>query len=146
MDKMILDKNWRMKIVGENVYDIPEDWIDMRIPGSVYGNLLEKGLMPDPYDRMNELEALRLMENNFCFQTTITIDKEQLQSDFLLLRFDGIDTLAEVYLNDRLLGQTDNMHRVWEFDIEEIAKVGENTLRVEFASPTKYIAKENAKV
>ena len=146
MDKMILDKNWRMKIVGENVYDIPEDWIDMRIPGSVYGTLLEKGLMPDPYDRMNELEALRLMENNFCFQTTFTIDKEQLQSDFLLLRFDGIDTLAEVYLNSRLLGQTDNMHRIWEFDIEEIAKVGENTLRVEFASPTKYIAKENEKV
>ncbi len=146
MDRMILDKNWRMKIVGENVYDIPEDWIDMRIPGSVYGTLLEKGLMPDPYDRMNELEALRLMENNFCFQTTFTIGKGQLQSDFLLLRFDGIDTLAEVCLNGRLLGRTDNMHRIWEFDIEEIAKVGENTLRVEFASPTKYIAKENEKV
>lgn len=146
MDKMILDKNWRMTIVGENVYDIPEEWIDMRIPGSVYGTLLEKGFMPDPYDRMNELEALRLMENDFCFQTTFTIDKEQLLGDFLLLRFDGIDTLTEVYLNDRLLGQTDNMHRVWEFDIEEIAKVGENTLRVEFVSPTKYIAKENEKV
>ncbi|MBD5502982.1 MAG: glycoside hydrolase family 2 protein [Lachnospiraceae bacterium] len=118
----------------------------MRIPGSVYGTLLEKGFMPDPYDRMNELEALRLMENDFCFQTTFTIDKEQLLGDFLLLRFDGIDTLTEVYLNDRLLGQTDNMHRVWEFDIEEIAKVGENTLRVEFVSPTKYIAKENEKV
>lgn len=146
MDRMILDRNWQMKIVGENVYDIPEDWIDMKIPGSVYSTLLEKGLMPDPYDRMNELEALRLMENSFCFQTTFSVNSEQLLGDFLLLRFDGIDTLAEVYLNGILLGQTDNMHRIWEFDIEEIAKIGENTLRVEFASPTKYIAKENAKV
>lgn len=146
MERMVLDKNWRMKIVGENVYGIPEDWIDTQIPGSVYGTLVDKGLMPDPYDRMNELGALRLMENSFCFQTAFVLRAEQLQGDFLLLRFDGIDTLAEVYLNGRLLGHVDNMHRIWEFDIEEAAKIGENVLRVELHSPTEYIAKENEKI
>ena len=146
MNKMILDKNWRMQIVGENVYGISEDWIEARVPGSVYGNLLEKGLMPDPYDRMNELEALRLMENSFRFQVFFDLSEEQIQSDFLVLRFDGIDTLAEVYLNGRLLGKTDNMHRIWEFDIEEEAQIGENILCLEFASPTEYIAQENEKI
>lgn len=146
MNRVVLDKNWQMQIIGDNVYGISDEPMDARVPGSVYGNLLEKGLIPDPYDRMNELEALRLMENDFVFQTVFEIDEKQMGSDFLLLHFDGIDTLAKVYLNGILLGETDNMHRVWEFDIEEVAKSGENTLRVELASPTQFIAKENEKV
>ena len=146
MDKMILDKNWQMQIIGENVYGISEDWIEAQVPGSVYSNLLHHGLMPDPYDRMNELDALKLMENDFRFQTTFTLSRQQTDSDFLLLRFDGIDTLAKVCLNGRVLGSVNNMHRIWEFDIAETAVCGENTLLIEFASPTKFIEEENAKV
>ncbi len=113
------------------------------IPGSVYGNLLLQGLIPDPYDGMNELTALKLMENDFRFRTVFTLTREQVESDFLLLRFDGIDTLADIYLNDVLLGHADNMHRVWEFVIEETARTGENELRVEIASPTRFIKAEN---
>ena len=146
MNKTVLNRNWQMQIIGDNIYGISQEPMDIQVPGSVYGNLLEKGLIPDPYDRMNELDALRLMENDFRFQTTFQLDEEQIKSDFLLLRFEGIDTLAEVYHNGILLGKTDNMHRVWEFDIEETARIGENTLSIELSSPTKFIAQENEKV
>lgn len=146
MKKTILNRNWQMKISGENVFDISNDWMDAEVPGSVYGNLLKKGLMPDPYYRMNELEALKLMENDFCFRTTFSLTKEQLNADCLLLRFDGIDTLSDIYLNDIYLGYTDNMHRIWEYDILEAAAEGENELRIQLYSPTKYIAEENEKV
>lgn len=146
MEKIELNRNWQMRIIGENVYDISDEWIDAEIPGSVYGNLLKKGLMPDPYYRINELEALKLMENDFFFRTTFNISKAQLEEDFLLLRFDGIDTLADIYLNDEFLGHCDNMHRIWEYDISELAKVGENALKVQIYSPTKYIAEENKKI
>lgn len=148
MNKMSLNGDkWRMEILGEaDVYGVNGRELPARIPGSVYGNLLRQGLMPDPYDGMNELEALRLMENDFRFWTVFTLTEEQLAGDFLLLRFDGIDTLAEVYLNERLLGCADNMHRIWEFSIEEAARAGENELRVEIASPTRFIASENEKI
>lgn len=42
--------------------------------------------MPDPYDRMNELTALPLMENDFVFETDFTLTQEQLAGDFLTLR------------------------------------------------------------
>ncbi|MBO5210231.1 MAG: glycoside hydrolase family 2 protein [Lachnospiraceae bacterium] len=146
MEKMLINKNWQMKIIGENVYGISNDWMDAKVPGSVYSNLLEKGLMPDPYYGMNELDALKLMEQDFSFQTTFVLTKEQLEMDFLLLRFDGIDTLADIYLNDEYLGHCDNMHRIWEFDMLEAAKEGDNQLRIVFFSPTKFIAQENEKV
>ena len=148
MEKMTLNGDgWQMQIVGEqDIYGVNGRKIPATIPGSVYGNLLQQGLMPDPFYGMNELDALRLMENDFCFQTAFSLTGEQLAGDFLLLRFDGIDTLADIYLNDVLLGHAENMHRVWEFDIKEAAKEGENTLRVEIASPTRYIEEENQKV
>ena len=148
MEKMTLNgDNWRMQIMGEqDIYGVNGRDIPAVIPGSVYGNLLRQGLMPDPYERMNELDALKLMENAFRFQTVFSLTGEQMAADFLLLRFDGIDTLAEIYLNDILLGHADNMHRVWEFDIRDAAREGENTLRVEISSPTRYIEEENEKV
>lgn len=148
MNKMTLNgESWRMRIVGEkDVYGVNGKELSVKIPGSVYGNLLEQGLMPDPYDRMNELTALSLMENDFVFETAFLLTEEQLAADFLLLHFDGIDTLAKVYLNGRLLGETYNMHRGWEFDLKEAAEAGQNTLRVEIASPTRYIEEENRKV
>lgn len=148
MQKMTLNgDNWQMRIEGEqDIYGVNGRDISAVIPGSVYGNLLRQGMMPDPYERMNELDALKLMENDFRFQTVFSLTREQLDGDYLLLRFDGIDTLAEIYLNDMLLGHAENMHRVWEFDIRETAKEGENTLRVEIFSPTRYLEEENKKV
>lgn len=148
MNKMTLSgDNWQMRIEGEqDIYGVNGRDISAVIPGSVYGNLLRQGMMPDPYERMNELDALKLMENDFRFQTVFSLTREQLDGDYLLLRFDGIDTLAEIYLNDMLLGHAENMHRIWEFDIRETAKEGENTLRVEIFSPTRYLEEENKKV
>ena len=139
--------NWRMQIVGEkDIYGVNGKILPAKIPGSVYGNLLEQGLMPDPYDRMNELDALPLMDNDFVFETDFTLTEEQLAADYLVLRFDGIDTLAKVYLNGIVLEKTNNMHCIWEFDLGWTAQAGKNTLRVEIASPTRYIEEENQKV
>ncbi len=41
MKKIDLCGKWRMKILGENVFHIPEEWMEARVPGSVYGTLLD---------------------------------------------------------------------------------------------------------
>lgn len=138
--------NWSLKIIGDNVYGIESKDIPATVPGSVYGNLLQAGLMPDPYYRDNELDALKLMDNDFEFKTTFDVTCEQINADLLMLRFEGIDTLADVYVNDILIGQTFNMHRIWEMSIEEVVKEGRNDLKLVFHSPTKYIKEENEKV
>ena len=141
-----LCEEWKLTIMGENVYNIPQEPMPARVPGSVYGTLLEQGKMPDPYYRDNELTALKLMENDFLYETDFSVTAEMLEADAVILRFEGIDTLAEVYLNGGLLGRADNMHRVWEYDIRALARVGENELRVELHSPTRYIREENEKI
>ena len=144
--KKDLGGQWKLKILGENVYGISEEWMPAQVPGSVYSALLALDKMPDPHYRDNELQAVKLMENDFVFETSFQAEAELLAADALFLCFDGIDTLADIYLNDTLLGHTENMHRAWEFDIKSLAKAGENQLRVVIYSPTKYIKEENEKV
>ena len=115
-----------------------------RIPGSVYSFLLDAGKMEDPYYRDNELTSLKLMDQDYTFSRTFEAGEEICGSDHVILRFDGVDTIADIFLNGTFLGHTDNMHMYWEYDVKEILHPGENELRVELKSPTKFIAQADA--
>ena len=144
-----LKEQWTLTVLGKNVYDIPETPIETVVPSTVYETLLKKELMPDPFYRDNELTALKLMENDFVYETDFSLKDGDREADKIFLRFDGIDTLADIYLDGHLLGYADNMNRIWEFDITAAVKDDpENTvyhLRVVLHSPTRFIREENEK-
>ncbi len=146
MTEQLLSQNWTLTILGDNVYHIGGDPIPASVPGSVYSCLLENKLMPDPYWRDNELDALKLMGNDFIFAETFVPEKDILESDRVVLRFDGIDTIADIVLNGEFLGHAENMHRSFEYDVKSILKPGENELKVTFYSPTKFIAASHEKI
>ena len=139
MIKINLDKNWKMRQVGQ------DKLINATVPGSVYGDLLDAGLMENPFWKDNEDEALKLMDYDYEYITSFECEDSVIDSDKVVLHFDGIDTLADIYLNDVLLGYANNMHRIWEYSVKDIIKKNENVLRVHFHSPTKYIEEEFAK-
>lgn len=146
MLKKILNGIWKMRILGSNIYKIPDKPIEAAVPGSIYGTLLAHKLMPNPYYRDNELDAFKLMENDFEYLTDVEISEEMLAADELLLQFEGLDTIADIYWNDAYLGHACNMHRVWKYSLNGIAEAGQNELRVILRSPIKYIQEENKKV
>ena len=51
---------------------------------------------------------------------------------------EGIDTISDVYINDKLIGKTDNMFVRYKFDIKNALKTGNNKIRVDFHSAPKY--------
>ena len=126
---------------GQNTAECISKGVPGRIPGSVYSFLLGSGLMEDPYYRDRELDALRLMEDDYTFSREFAIDPSAgiLPCVHQRLRFDGIDTLSEVRLNGVLLGLTDNMHITWQFDVKGVLREGKNTLEVTILSPTRFI-------
>ena len=125
---------WTLDIPGTEYRAIPA-----RVPGSVYHDLLAANRIPDPFYRDNENGALRLMENSFVYSRSFDIGEELLHCEQVLLRCEGLDTVAEIYLNGSLVGRADNMHRIWEFDAKPLLRTGENRIEVRFDSPTAYI-------
>ena len=149
MLRLSLNGQWVMRRITNRVSDKEgpktaecfSDGVSGRIPGSVYSFLLGAGLMEDPYYRDRELDALRLMEEDYTFSRIFIVAPSLgiLTGEHQCLRFDGIDTLSQVRLNGVLLGQTDNMHITWEFDVRGILQEGKNTLEVTILSPIRFI-------
>ena len=133
MQTVTLNGQWRMCIAGE------ENWIGATVPGSVYQDLLTAGKMEDPFYRDNEEKALALMEHDFLYERVFSIDSSLLACSRIVLHMDGLDTLADVFVNDTKVLYADNMHRTWEVDVKHLLLAGENTIRVKFYSPTRYI-------
>ena len=98
-----------------------------KIPGSLYSFLLDAGMMKDPYYRDNEFGALALTHEDYTFSRTFDFEKG---ADSYILRFEGIDTIADVYLNGTHIAHTDDMHITYEFDVTDTLLDGENELSV----------------
>jgi len=138
MKKVLLNQNWEMKRVDESVY------INAKVPGSVYCDLLAAGKMEDPYWKDNEDAALSLMDYDYEYVSHFTCDEEMLNKSDVVLVFEGLDTLADIYLNGTHIAYVDNMHRTWNYAVKDLLEA-ENEIKIIFHSPTKFIEEAYAK-
>ena len=132
MMKVSLDENWVM-LDGEKRYPC-------QVPCSVYDTLVQAGTLENPYVGENQWEATSVCDRDYTFEKTFDLPNYAQTADRLMLRFEGIDTLGKVFLNGKLLGTADNMHRTWEFEVSHIVQAEKNLLRLELSSPNRYIA------
>ncbi|MEY8275353.1 beta-mannosidase [Blautia marasmi] len=115
-------------------------WQEAVVPGTVYTDLLRNGKMEDPFWKDNEDKICALMEKDYEYRCRFTLLPGMLKNHRVVLHFDGLDTLADIYVNQTYAGKAYNMHRIWEFDVKDLLQEGENELQVIFHSPLKYIA------
>jgi len=132
MDTISLNGSWHLYQSG-NARPIPA-----AVPGQVHVDLLAAGLIEDPYYRANELDAQWVGESDWTYRRTFTVSETLLTRARVLLRFQGLDTLATIMVNGVEVGRADNMFRIWEFDIRPVLHPGENELSVHFAAPLPY--------
>ena len=137
MERVNLQEGWRFAKANSN------EWTPVSVPGTVLSGLLEAGKMQDPYYRENEYEARELLAKDYVFETDFCISEEQLNKKHCVLVCEGLDTLADVYVNEKLVGKADNMHRTWRFDCKD-ALQKENHLRIYFHSALTYIREHEA--
>lgn len=125
---------WQMRELGSTA------WQEAVVPGTVYTDLLRNGKMEDPFWKDNEDKICALMEKDYEYRCRFTLLPGMLKNHRVVLHFDGLDTLADIYVNQTYAGKAYNMHRIWEFDVKDLLQEGENELQVIFHSPLKYIA------
>ncbi|HUO03013.1 MAG TPA: hypothetical protein VMU31_09555, partial [Rhizomicrobium sp.] len=113
------------------------EWLAATVPGTVHTDLLANGKIPDPFYRTNERDLQWIDKKDWEYRTTLTLDAAALAHTHLELCFDGLDTCADVFLNDMPVLTADNMFRRWTADIKPHARTGANALRVLFHSPVK---------
>lgn len=128
-NKILLDQNWEFRQNHDSV------WMDARVPGYVHTDLQRNGVIEDPYYRRNEIKAQWIEEEDWEYRTTFDIDKDVLRNENVSLVFKGIDTYADIFINEEKAFFADNMFIEWRLDAKPYLKEGKNTLRLLFHSP-----------
>ena len=140
MFKQTLSGTWKFRQLGNR------EWLAANVPGGVHTDLLALGRIPDPFVADNEKRVQWVAESDWEYRRIFSPDKALAGEERKLLVCDGLDTLAEVSLNGKLLGKTNNMFRTWSWDVSSLLKDGDNELKVVFRAPLNYIrAKQAAK-
>jgi beta-mannosidase len=131
--RLKLDGAWWLSQAGK------EDWIPAMVPGGAYTDLFAAGKIADPFYRDNEKLVQWVGDSDWVYKRTFVVLDEVLQNDQVLLRCEGLDTLAKIRINGLEAGGADNMFRLWEFDVKSLLKAGENAIEVLFESPATYM-------
>ncbi len=126
-----LNENWKFRRSGEDT------WYDARVPGTVHTDLMAQNLIEDPYYGTNFLKQDWIKDASWEYKTEFSVDDDLFNSDKIELIFHGLDTKAEVFLNDSILFRSDNMFRSWTSEVSQKLKEGLNTLRVQFYPPSE---------
>jgi beta-mannosidase len=129
-----LNSDWQFRAVGNTDKPDIQQWHAAQVPGVVQTDLLRNGLIPDPFDRDNEFRLQWIGLTDWEYQTTFQTDSAGLAHDHVDLVFEGLDTFADVYLNDQVILHADNMFRRWRISAKPLLKPGANTLRIVFHS------------
>lgn len=118
--KETLEKVYRTVSELENAgFDV----LTAAIPGCLETELMRAGKMADLYYSTNTLKAQKFEDVHVWYFTKVDIRNERQY-----LRFEGIDTFADIYVNGNLVKTTDNMFL--PYDVEDVWNIGENEVVV----------------
>ena len=106
------------------------------VPGTIHTDLLDNKLIDDPFYSDNELRVGWITECDWIYQTKFDFNGNTKNNVNLV--FEGIDTISEIHLNDRKLGETDNMFLTYSYNVRNILKSTNNNLKVILKSPIRY--------
>jgi beta-mannosidase len=133
MQSQSLNGFWQVRQVGS------QDWFPASVPGSVHTDLMAAGKLPDPFLGTNEEKVQWVAEKSWEYRKYFYPLPGIFRQEKIWLVCAGLDTLAEVRLNGKILGQADNMYRTWRWEIKDHLQEGENKLEILFRSPVGYI-------
>jgi len=102
------------------------------VPGTVHTDLLDLNVIPDPFVRDNERSLQWIGERNWIYKTAFSVPDAMRNRENLILRFHGLDSYADVYLNEKKIIDADNMFRTWQVDIKDFLLSDMNTLKIRF--------------
>ena len=135
MKKLNLNGNWKGVCYTE---DGKTDFdFNGNVPSCVHTDLIAENIIDYDIFYRDNAEKCQWIENRaFDYTKTFTVPEFSGNAELV---FEGLDTYTDIYLNGEHLASTDNMFIEHRFDLKNLLKKGENTLKVHFRSPIKEV-------
>lgn len=114
-------------------------WLAASVPGEVHLDLIRAGVIRgEYYDR--SADDIKWAEKCEWWYRKTFVPDPALRAKHVELVFDGLDTLATVYLNGRAIGRNDNMHVPLRIDVASKLKWGKRNVLAVRLDPVDRLA------
>ena len=114
------------------------DWQQTNVPCSIFSSLISTGTIKQTDIDTNPEKFQWVSEKPWVYRKIFDVPKELLDCDRIDLVFDGLDTISNIWLNDKLIGKTNNMFIPYVFDVTSVIKPKNNCLTVKFEPAVQY--------
>jgi beta-mannosidase len=131
--------NWEFTELGK------KEWLKANVPGTVHTDLMANGKIPDPFVETNESKVQWVENKTWEYRLIFDCDKTIWKKKEKELQFDGLDTYADVFLNDSLLFTAENMFLSYSHRVTALLKKQGNILRIVFHPASELIAKNKTR-
>ena len=146
--EQLLNGVWdlRNEILTFGLQDAPrlstleDGWIPQPVPGDIHQGLMAAGQIKDPLLGMNSVQCSWLESRSWWLRKTFDVKAEWLDADAVELELDGLDSNAEIFLNDRHLGSHRNAFRPFVLDAKSRLKPGRNLLLVRLTTGVETVS------
>ncbi|KAG0046826.1 Mannan endo-1,4-beta-mannosidase [Gryganskiella cystojenkinii] len=111
------------------------------VPGQVHLDLIQASLLENNlYFGKNYVKesVQEIMKKTWVFEKNFQIHEKGPYSN-TFLDCEGLDSVATVFLNEKLIGTTDNQFRHYFLDVSDALKQGSNTLTIQFDSALEHV-------
>lgn len=113
------------------------NWYPATVPGVVHTDLIANNIIEDPFFRLNERGMQWIDKEDWIYELQFDAAEAIMAKSNIQITFKGLDTYADVYLNDEKILEAYNMFREWPVDVKGKLREKGNTLRIYFHSPIK---------
>jgi beta-mannosidase len=138
-DDVVIDRGWTFRLAPGNaqVAAHPEaaSWHAATVPGTVHTDLFANKAIPDPYVGAAEAGLQWIGLADWEYRTTFDAPRTALAAARSDLVFDGLDTVAEVWLNGAKVLDANNAFRTWRVPVQGKLRARGNELRIVLHSP-----------
>jgi Beta-galactosidase/beta-glucuronidase len=147
--------HWQMKRVtelqagGEEISQSSYNttsWKQAIVPGTALNSMVANGEFPEPYFGQNNMRANKLIPDiadagrefyHFWYRTTFNVPND-FKGKKVWIQFDGINYIADIWLNGRKLGNIKGMFLQKTFDITELVKLNDKNCLAVSVEPVEF--------
>ena len=111
-----------------------KEWYPCTIPGNHISALIENHMIQSPFNGINEFSAQIYNDESNQFRSYFDLTELQMNASHVWWECDGLDTYCKIWINGRLVGESNNAFRRWRYDIKNYIQKGRNECLIKIES------------
>ena len=128
MEELVLNDGWKLreeplsvdKEKANIVAEKEKGWINGTVPGDIHIDLIRENIISEPLEGLNSFDCEWIEKRSWWYYREFKTREEWLQADEIELELNGLDAMADIFVNKEHLGRHLSTFRPFTFDIKDL--------------------------